>query len=268
MPGNIVFRVGWRYLIRHPWQSGLLVLGILLGVAVMVAIDLANASASRAFDLSTDAISGRATHQIVGGSIGFDENLYIRLLRSENPPQMTPVVVEYVSSPQLGNRPFTLLGIDPFSEGPFRNYFGEQNEVPISQLAAMLARPGSVYLSVQVAERYGLVPCEDIFSSQDPAPDRCQITLDINGAQQTAYIAGLLQPVDTLTQQALDAVLLTDLSTAQEFTSKLGVLDRIDLILPETNPNQSDLTRELNDMLPENVDLQEVAARSPELCRK
>ena len=35
--------VGWRYLLRHPWQTGLMILGIALGVSVMVAIDLANA---------------------------------------------------------------------------------------------------------------------------------------------------------------------------------------------------------------------------------
>ena len=55
---------------RHPWQSLLMVLGITLGVAVVVAIDLANASASRAFDLSTEAVAGRATHQIDGGPAG------------------------------------------------------------------------------------------------------------------------------------------------------------------------------------------------------
>ena len=39
--------VGWRYLLRHPWQTGLMILGIALGVSVMVAIDLANSAASR-----------------------------------------------------------------------------------------------------------------------------------------------------------------------------------------------------------------------------
>ena len=52
-------RVGLRYLSRHPWQTALMVVGVMLGVAVMVAIDLANAAASRAFDLSTEAIAGK-----------------------------------------------------------------------------------------------------------------------------------------------------------------------------------------------------------------
>jgi putative ABC transport system permease protein len=65
---------GWRYLLRHPWQSVLMVLGITLGVAAVIAVDLANASASRAFDLSTGSVAGRATHQITGGPQGLDES--------------------------------------------------------------------------------------------------------------------------------------------------------------------------------------------------
>ena len=42
-------RLALRHLARHPWQLGLAVLGIALGVAVAVSIDLANESARRAF---------------------------------------------------------------------------------------------------------------------------------------------------------------------------------------------------------------------------
>ncbi len=66
--------MGWRYLLRHRWQSVLMVLGIALGVAVMVAIDLANASASRAFVLSTETLTGKATHQIDGGTLGIEHD--------------------------------------------------------------------------------------------------------------------------------------------------------------------------------------------------
>ena len=61
--GNRTFwNIGWRYMLRHPWQTILMIVGITLGVAVAVAIDLANSSASRAFDLSTEAVAGKATH--------------------------------------------------------------------------------------------------------------------------------------------------------------------------------------------------------------
>jgi hypothetical protein len=68
-----------RTLLRNPIQFAIMVLGIALGVAVMVSIDLANASAARAFDLSASAITGRATHSIVAGEQGVDEAVYVRL---------------------------------------------------------------------------------------------------------------------------------------------------------------------------------------------
>ena len=73
-------RIAFRYLRRHPWQLTLAVLGIALGVAVAVSIDLANESARRAFALATEAVTGRATHQIVGGPSGLADELY-RALR-------------------------------------------------------------------------------------------------------------------------------------------------------------------------------------------
>jgi putative ABC transport system permease protein len=59
-----------RYLTRHPWLMSLSVLGVALGVAVVVGIDLANTSADRAFRLSAQRLTGKATHQVVGASGG------------------------------------------------------------------------------------------------------------------------------------------------------------------------------------------------------
>ncbi|MBK6770260.1 MAG: hypothetical protein IPG72_14880 [Ardenticatenales bacterium] len=52
-----------------------LVAGIALGVAVVVAIDLANASALAAFRRSAAAVTGRATHRVVGRPTGIDARL-------------------------------------------------------------------------------------------------------------------------------------------------------------------------------------------------
>ena len=62
-----------------------MILGIALGVGVMVAIDLANESASTAFDLSTQAITGKATHSIQASSDGLDENIYTTLAQAGLP---------------------------------------------------------------------------------------------------------------------------------------------------------------------------------------
>ncbi len=225
--------VGWRYLLRHPWQTALMILGIALGVAVMVAIDLANSAASRAFDLSTDAIAGRATHQIIGGPAGLDEEVYVQL-RAAGVRDAAPVVTDYVTSPQLGNRPLQLLGVDPFAEAPFRSYLtgnsgaqGQRREggVPgtplgLEQLVAFLTRPGALLISEGLAAEYGVRVGDTV-------------QLDASGRVSTGVIVGLLQPEDGLTRRALDGMILADIATAQEVLGMVGRLSHVDLILPD-----------------------------------
>ena len=76
---SLLGRASRRYHLRHPAQFGLALAGVALGVAVVVAIDLANESARRAFTVATDATAGAATDQITGDSNGFDEALIARL---------------------------------------------------------------------------------------------------------------------------------------------------------------------------------------------
>ncbi|RIK15948.1 MAG: hypothetical protein DCC52_18160, partial [Chloroflexi bacterium] len=71
-----LFKTILRDQLYRPWLTLLLILSIALGVAVVVAVDLANASATRAFQLSTQVIVGKATHQIVGDANGFDDAVY------------------------------------------------------------------------------------------------------------------------------------------------------------------------------------------------
>jgi putative ABC transport system permease protein len=138
-----------RTLLRHPLQSGIMMLGIALGVAVMISIDLANASAARAFDLSASAVTGRATHAIVGSGQGVDESIYVRLRTDpqwRNNLESAPLVVAYTVSPQLGEVPFTLLGIDPFAEAPFRSYMSGGQQTRLETIASLLTVPGSCFL--------------------------------------------------------------------------------------------------------------------------
>ena len=87
----------WRDARRHPWQWILAVLGVALGVAVVVAVDLANHSASRAFGLSLEAVSGKATHQIEAtGPGGLDETLFTHLRLAGIRPS-APVVEGHVA---------------------------------------------------------------------------------------------------------------------------------------------------------------------------
>jgi len=220
-----------RTLLRNPIQFAIMTLGIALGVAVMVSIDLANASAARAFDLSTSAVTGRATHAIVAGEQGVDESLYVRLRTDPHwrgQLESAPLVIGYTVSPQLGDIPFTVLGIDPFAEIPFRSYLGDQSQLRADSFTSLLTEPGSVLLSVSTAQRYGIQPCPT-----NTLDDSCSLTLSINGEMRQVFLTGLLEPSDDLSRRALDTLILTDISTAQSLTGARGKLTQIDLILPD-----------------------------------
>jgi putative ABC transport system permease protein len=211
--------IALRHARRRPLQSGLLVLGVALGVAVVVAIDLANGSALAAFRLSTEVVAGRATHRIVGGPGGLDERLYARLRTELGLRASAPVVEGLVTVPALGGASLTLLGVDPLAEPPFRDFLAGGERLPAEVLAAFLTTPGGVLLSEELAARAGVAPGD-------------RLSLDTGGQTVTATLVGRLRPRDGLSARALDGLIIADVSSAQELLARPGRLDRIDLRLP------------------------------------
>ncbi len=242
-------RLSARYISRSLLQSVLFIVGVALGVAVVVAIDLANSSASRAFALSTETISGRATHQIVPASRDLPSSLYTALRVDLGLREAAPVIETLVRSPQMGDRPLRLLGIDPFAEPPFRDYLsavqvaGEQ-QTAFEALNAFISTPGAALISASAAQRYGLQPGDTL-------------TVQPGGRPAQLTIAGLLVTADDLSTTALDDLILTDIATAQESTGRQGFISRIDLILP-ANYDTSRITA----LLPAGAVLTTPAARS------
>ncbi len=216
-------RAGWRYLLQHPGQLLLALLGIALGVASVLGIELANQSARQAFELSVQAVSGRATHQIHGPPAGIPEEIYVRLRRSG--VVAAPVVEGYLrldrGEPLTGKAipisgpTFRLLGLDLTAEAPFRAYTGADSPVP---MAPFLTLPGAVLMSGPVARRLGLAPGQEL-----------AVYMGTRG--KTLRLVGLLEPSSDLSRRALEGVLVADLATAQEVLGQLGRLSRIDLIL-------------------------------------
>jgi putative ABC transport system permease protein len=235
---TLLTRSSLRYLLRHPWQFGLAVLGVALGVAVVVSIDLANASASRAFTLSTEAVTGRATHQASGGPGGLSDDAFRRLILEAGIEWAAPVVEDYVMVPRKGDEPartLHLLGVDPFSEAPFRAYLsgtpgGAGRDRASVDLGPLLTRPGAGVLAAGTAKELGL-RIGDSFVAR------------AGGVKKRIELAGTLDPEDENTRRALADLLVMDIAAAQELLGRTGKLDHIDLILPEGPEGQRQLAR-------------------------
>jgi putative ABC transport system permease protein len=215
-----LWRLAWQRLKQRPLQYVLCVLGIALGVAMMVSIDLANGSAQRAFSLSTDAVTGKATHRVVAiAPTGIDESVYSNLKRQIGSIAAAPIVEGYAKVSELDNQPLRLVGVDLFSESPFRNYF---NNVGSSGngFTQFLTEPNSIVLSKQTADRYHLAL---------GAP----LHLDIAGQIKTVKLVGTVETSDTLNRRALSNFLFADIATAQEILGEVGKVSHIDLIVKQ-----------------------------------
>lgn len=202
-----------RYLTRHVWLMALSVVGVALGVAVVVAIDLAGASASRAFELSAETVAGRATHQVVGAGGALAGEVYRRVRVEAGYRQSAPVVQGYA---QIGGRTFQVLGVDPFAEAPFRPYVRGGTV----DLGTFMATPGTVLMAAPTAEAMGHAVGDTLAAR-------------VEGTRHVLRLAGLLRPEGERSRRAVANLLVMDIATAQQLLDLNGRLSRIDLILPE-----------------------------------
>ncbi len=223
MFSSVILRLASRYVSRRLFQSVLFIIGVALGVAVVIAIDLANGSASRAFSLSSRSVTGAATHQVVGGSDGLPTSLYREMRLDLGIELSAPVVSEVVQADGVP-QPLRLLGVDPFAEPPFRDYLteievlGEEDIDAFEALNRFIAEPRTVLISQTLADDLGIDPGDSL-------------TLRLNSQSLDVRVIGVLRPSDNLSQQALDDLLMMDIATAQELTGEPGRISRVDLIL-------------------------------------
>jgi len=224
-----------RYHLRHPWQLCLAILGVALGVAVVVAIDLANVSARAALTFTTTALEGRTTHQIVGGPAGLDETIYRKLRVDLHMRDSAPRIEGYATVPGHPGLTLHILGIDPLAEAHLQPALAPALTTG-ADLGALLSQPGSALLSADTAR------AADIAVGS-------VLPLQIGAGKQHAMLIGLIAGQDNLTRQALDQTMIVDISTAQEWFGMVGHLSTIDLVVPDDPGSRQEL-QAIRAMLP------------------
>ena len=215
----ILLKTGFGYHKEHPLQSFLIIIGIALGISVIVAIDIANDSIGRSFQLSTESLTGKTTHQIIGARAGFDQSIFRKLRVKLGYRNNAPVVEGFIQVKELEMKTLKLMGIDPISELYFRNLLGTNAgaQSPHS-LGGLLAVPNRVLMSKHLAAKFGIGQGQFL-------------TLLIGGKPRRVEIFGLLESSNEMTRSALSGVVVTDIATAQEILGTENQINRIDLII-------------------------------------
>lgn len=239
-----LLRAGLRWHRRHRVQTLLLILGVALGVALVVGIDIANSSADRSFRLSTSSLTGKATHQIVGGGSGISDTVFSYIRRTSGFRPSAPVVEGVLSLEGKQARQLRLLGVDPYSEAPFRGYLGAR--VEHAAIVPFLTVPGSVALSAELATELGVAP-----------GDTLRLRRGVRSLAMT--VAGVLRSGDELERRSLRGLLVADISTAQEALDLPGRLSHIDLIV---TGDTAVVLSQLRALLPSGVRIETAERRS------
>ncbi|MEY2925720.1 MAG: hypothetical protein RL367_197, partial [Pseudomonadota bacterium] len=198
----------WR---QHPGRIAIAVIAIAVGVALGFAVHLINGSALTAFGQAVNTVNGAADlHIKAASSLGFDENLYPRILGVEGVADASPVIV--LKAVDGRGEAFTVLGLD-------------------------IIRAAGVTPSLIGAPARGLGNGEDLFASNALLVSQAvlttghlrvgdRVTITANGWAQPMIIRSLLPGI-----AAGRRVGMIDIAAAQWLFGRLGRLDRIDLKL-------------------------------------
>jgi putative ABC transport system permease protein len=230
-------RASLRWLLRHPWQLGLAFVGVALGVAVVVAVDLATGSAGRAFELSMERVTGDATHRIVGPPRGLDEDFY-RELRIERGVRASAPVIEGFA--ELRGETLRVLGLDPLAG---TGASGGLADVRGDDLSALITEPDRILLAAPTARRHDIAPGDTI-------------DVGIAGRMHALRVVGLIEGEQRGNDAALDGLAVADIANAQTWFDRVGRIDYIDLAIDAATAER------LADDLPAGLRLESTATRN------
>ncbi len=245
-----------RALLQDRGRTVVTLVGLTLGVAVVVAIRLANASSVRGFETALDVVAGKTSLEIVGAGVGVPETQLSDLGWVRDYGRASPVIdrTAWLRAPDGTESPVRVLGVDVLRERPFREYqlvrFAREGRAPRPQeLLAVLLDSASVVLTERFAGRQAI----DLDTP---------VQLIVGDRIHDVIVRGLL--LDEGPARVVDGQLvLMDIATAQLLFDRLGWVDRVEIQLyeGETADTIADAERAVAARLPDGLRVQRPARR-------
>ena len=281
-----------RALLRQRLRSAVTVASLAVGVGVVVAIQLANASSVRGFETALETIAGRTSLEITAPGGALEEMRLAELEWLREYGLVSPVidadVVLAVTSAGAspgpggariggdvpgGNAPrggatgapvdppaaletVRLLGVDILRDRPFRDYplldGGAVRETTTEEFLERLTDPRAVILTRALADRHGV-------SIGDP------VALAAGDRWTPLHVTGILGADGPA--RVLDGnFVLVDIAAAQWAVGSLGRIDRVDVRLADGS-DVAVAAREVAGRLPVGLTVRRPAARGAEVER-
>jgi putative ABC transport system permease protein len=145
-----------RHLRRHPLLGLLNILSVALGVAVYLATQIANHSANRAFAATVDLVAGKAELEITAPGGHLLETVLPEVTAVPGISAATPIVRGVVTLPDFPGEHLEILGIDVFTNAPFRTFDPTNFDSSEFDIQRWLGPPGSIAVSEEFVRRHNL----------------------------------------------------------------------------------------------------------------
>ena len=239
--------------------------GVAVGIAVVLAIRLTNASALRGFDAALDMTSGRTGLEILGVGGTLDERLiadldWLRVYGHASPVIDADLVVRTSAFAQRatvdkGDEPTELLrvyGVDVLRDAPLRTYATADAARGTTDILRLLVEPGAIVVTRAFADRHGVTVGDRLVGLVD---DR-QVSLTVLGLLAADGPAALLD----------GHFALMDLAAAQDAFGRAGRIDRIDIRLRD-GVDVAEAEAAVRARLPDGVNVQRPSRRSAQVER-
>jgi putative ABC transport system permease protein len=236
-----------RYLRRHPLLGLLNVLSVALGVAVYLATQIANGSANRAFAASVDLIAGKAELEISSPSRHLPETILPRVAAVPGISAATPLVHAFVSLSDFPGDYLEILGIDIFTNAPFRTFDPANFTAGSFDIERWLGRANAVAVSEEFVRQHHLKEGD-------------KIRVRTGGGESELEIGFLLRKDDTFDPHFA----AMDIGWAQELLGRRGELSSIQLRLTDPHEREA-VTAALRAILPKDARVSAPARRTEEV---
>ena len=223
-----------RPVLRDPFRMIITILGVAIGVAVFLSIQLANRQTLRSFEESVNLVLGRADAIVHAEGMAFDEKYFKELSRVRKLVKSYPVIEGYGVELKTG-QVVEILGTDLLQDSGIRDFSIKTVEKDLKGLLPIILDPKGIVLPEKFIPGTNFKPGD-------------KIDFLINGIEKTFNVNAILENKG-LARALNGNFALMDIAAAQEAFGRIGKLDRIDIEF-KRKENFKSVSEKISEVLP------------------
>ena len=223
-----------RPVLRDPFRMVITILGVAIGVAVFLSIQLANRQTLQSFEESVNLVLGRADAVVHAEGMAFDEKYFQELSRVREFVKSYPVIEGYGVELKTG-QVVEILGTDLLQDSGIRDFSIKTLENDLKGLLPLIMDPKGIVLPEKFIPGTSFKPGD-------------KISFLINGIEKTFNVNAILENKG-LARALNGNFALMDIAAAQWAFERIGKLDRIDIEF-KSKKNFESMGEKISEVLP------------------